>query len=125
MDLAGAETLGEIVEAFNNQAFGVTAAINSARNGIVLTDTTGATASNLIIADGDSNNTATALRIVANTAATTKNSGSLATVALMYALPRKKKEAGAVDGASLQYANRLLLPEGYDFLLLIVPWDTK
>ena len=38
-----------------HQAAGVTAAINSARNGIVLTDTTGATASNLIVADGDAN----------------------------------------------------------------------
>ena len=77
VDLSGAETLGEIVAAINDQAVGVTAAINSARNGIVLTDTTGATASNLIVADGDANETATALGIVANVAATSVNSGSL------------------------------------------------
>lgn len=77
VDLSNAETLGEIVAAINDQATGVTAAVNSARNGILLTDTTGATASNLIVADGDANNTATALGLVANVDAATVNSGSL------------------------------------------------
>jgi flagellar hook-associated protein 2 len=77
VDLSGAETLGEIVAAINDQATGVTAAINSARNGIVLTDTTGATASNLIVVDGDASETATALGLVADVEATTVNSGSL------------------------------------------------
>lgn len=75
--LAGKESLNEIIDAINQQATGVTAAINSARNGIVLTDTTGATASNLIVADGDATKSATNLGLVANVAATTKNSGSL------------------------------------------------
>ena len=77
VDLSAAETLSEVVAAINAQAVGVTAAVNSARNGIVLTDTTGATASNLIVADGDANETATALGIAANVAATSVNSGSL------------------------------------------------
>jgi flagellar hook-associated protein 2 len=77
VDLSAAETLGEIVAAINDQAAGVTAAINSARNGIVLTDTTGATASNLIVADGDANESATALGLVIDDAATSVNSGSL------------------------------------------------
>ncbi len=77
VDLDGAETLGEIIDAFNTQANGVTAAVNSARNGIILTDTTGETASNLVIADGDANESATALGIVANVAATSVNSGPL------------------------------------------------
>ena len=77
VNLAAAETLGEIVAAINNQATGVTAAINTARNGIVLTDTTGATASNLIVADGDPTTTATDLERSANAATTRKNSGSL------------------------------------------------
>lgn len=77
VDLSGAETLGEVVAAINDQTVGVAAAINSARNGIVLTDTTGATASNLIVADGDANDTATALGIVANAGVTNVNSGSL------------------------------------------------
>ncbi len=78
VDLSAAETLAEIVEAINDQATGVTAAINSARNGITLSDTTGATLSNLIIADGDSTDTATGLGIATNSASSKQNSGSLA-----------------------------------------------
>lgn len=77
VDLAGAETLGDIIEEFNSQAVGVTAAVNSARNGIVLTDTTGLSVSNLIVADGDTNDSATALGVVTNAASTSKNSGGL------------------------------------------------
>jgi flagellar hook-associated protein 2 len=77
VDLSGAETLGQIVSTINQHAAGVTAAINSARNGIVLTDTTGLTASNFIVANGDATNTATKLGIVANGAATTVNGGAL------------------------------------------------
>ena len=77
VNLSAAETLGQIVSAINSQAAGVTAAVNSARSGIQLTDTTGATASNFIVADGDANDSATALRITANTTATQINSGPL------------------------------------------------
>lgn len=77
VDLSAAETLSEIISAINAQATGVTAAINAARNGIVLTDTTLATANNLVVADGDANNTATALGIVVDDAVTTINSGTL------------------------------------------------
>jgi flagellar hook-associated protein 2 len=77
VNLAAAETLGGIVAAINSQAAGVTASINSARNGIQLSDSTGATASNFIVADGDANNTATALGITANSSATTVTSGGL------------------------------------------------
>jgi flagellar hook-associated protein 2 len=77
VDLSQAETLAEIVAAINDQAVGVTASINEARNGIVLTDTTGATASNLIVADGDASETATALGIVVDDAVTSINSGTL------------------------------------------------
>ncbi len=75
--LAGKESLNEFIDAINQQATGVTASINSARNGIVLTDTTGATASNLIVADGDATDTATNLGLTTDVAATTKNSGNL------------------------------------------------
>ncbi len=77
VDLSGAETLGQIVSAINAQAAGVTASINSARNGIVLTDTTGATASNFIVANGDATDTASLLGIAADGTATTVNSGGL------------------------------------------------
>ncbi|MCC7473813.1 MAG: flagellar filament capping protein FliD [Pirellulales bacterium] len=77
VDLSDAETLGDIVAAINDQATGIEASINTARNGILLTDTTGAALSNLIIADADATNTATTLGIVADTSATSQNSGSL------------------------------------------------
>ena len=77
VDLSATETLAEVVDAINDQATGVTASINSARSGILLTDTTGATASNLIVANGDANNSATSLGIAANVAAKTVNSGTL------------------------------------------------
>jgi flagellar hook-associated protein 2 len=77
VDLSGAETIGDIVNAINDQAAGVKAAVNSAHNGIVLTDTTGETASNFIVADGDANSTATALGIVSNSSSTKVNSGPL------------------------------------------------
>ncbi len=77
VDLSGATTLNEIIAAINAQATGVTASINSARNGIQLKDTTGATAGNFIVANGDANNSATALGIITDSAATTVNSGGL------------------------------------------------
>ena len=77
VNLTAAETLGEIVDAINSQGVGVTASINSARNGIMLTDTTGASASNFIVADGDANQTATALGLVASQTSTSLNSGTL------------------------------------------------
>lgn len=78
VNLSGAETLAEAIAAINAQATGVTATLNSARNGILLTDTTGGTASNLIVADADANQSATRLGIATNAAQTTVNSGTLA-----------------------------------------------
>jgi flagellar hook-associated protein 2 len=77
VDLSGAETLAEVIAAFNAQAVGVTASVNAARNGIALTDTTGGTASNLIVFDGDTTETATKLGIVADQTETLVNSGTL------------------------------------------------
>lgn len=77
VNLSGAETLGDIINAINAQATGVTASVNSARNGIQLTDTTGATTSNFIVANGDANNTASALGVATNTTATTVNGNGL------------------------------------------------
>jgi flagellar hook-associated protein 2 len=77
VNLSGAETLGQIISAINTQATGVTASINPSHTGLVLTDTTGATLSNFSVANGDANNSATALGIVANTTGTSINSGRL------------------------------------------------
>jgi flagellar hook-associated protein 2 len=78
VDLSTAETLEDVLDAINSSGLGITAAINAARNGIELTDTTGATASNLIVADGDATGTAGKLGLAINSAsATSVNSGSL------------------------------------------------
>ena len=64
----------------NTADAGITAAVNSAGTGIQLTDTTGGTASNLIVADGDSTSTAEALGLAtgaAGTTATNVDSGDL------------------------------------------------
>jgi flagellar hook-associated protein 2 len=55
----------------------VTASLNKARTGIVLQDVTGSSSGNLIVADGDANNTATKLGIAANVASNSVDSKSL------------------------------------------------
>lgn len=94
--LAGAESISDVVKAINSQATGVSAAINSSRNGIAITDTTGGTASNLIVANGDGTNSATALGLVSNSASTSVDSGSLsrATVSRATLLSSLKNGAG-------------------------------
>lgn len=77
IDLSDAETLDDVIEEINNSGLGITARINDARNGIVLTDTTGQTASNLIVANGDGTNSADKLGITVDAASTTTNSGGL------------------------------------------------
>ncbi len=77
VDLTGAETLGDVVNAINTQATGVQASINAARNGIQLTDTTGGSTSNFIVTNGDSNNTASALGVLTNSTATTVTGNGL------------------------------------------------
>lgn len=76
VNLAAAETLDDVIDLINAAAPNVTAAINSARNGFVVTDNT-AGGGNLIIANGDANNAATKLGIAINQAVATKNSGAL------------------------------------------------
>ncbi len=76
VNLAAAETLDDVVTAINAAAVSIDVSINAARNGIVLTDTSGGTG-NLIVANGDATNTADALRIAVNAAVGSVNSGSL------------------------------------------------
>ncbi|MFO0791471.1 MAG: flagellar filament capping protein FliD [Pirellulales bacterium] len=77
VNLTGSETLGQIIDAFNSQAAGVTATINPARNGIQLTDKTGATATNFTITNADATNTASHLGIMTDSSSTTVNGGGL------------------------------------------------
>ena len=75
VDLSSATTLGEIVELINDSGANVEASINSARNGIVVTDTSGGSG-NLVIADNGST-TATDLGIAVNAQVASTNSGTL------------------------------------------------
>ncbi len=78
VDLASAETLQDVLNTINAAGVNITARINDARNGIQLEDTSGATASNLIVADGDAQTqTASKLGLLVNTAETKANSGDL------------------------------------------------
>jgi flagellar hook-associated protein 2 len=77
VDVAAAETLGEVIELINAAAPEVTASINSARNGLLLTDTSGG-AGNLIIANtADGTSTATKLGIAINSAVASVKSDAL------------------------------------------------
>ncbi len=77
INLSGVETLSELVAAINTQATDVTAAINSNRSGIELTDTSGGTSSNFIVASAGSATIAQDLGIALNAAGTQVGSGSL------------------------------------------------
>lgn len=77
VDLGSAETLEDIIDAFNSAGISVEATLNSAKNGIVLTDTSGGSG-NLVIANGgDSLTTADKLGITYSGTATSKDSGNL------------------------------------------------
>jgi flagellar hook-associated protein 2 len=76
VNLATAETLGDVIDLVNASAPEVTASVNSARNGLVITDSSGG-AGNLIVANNDVTNSATKLGIAINGAATSVNSGAL------------------------------------------------
>jgi len=77
VDLSNTETLDDVIAAINAAGLGITARVNAARNGLELVDTTGSSASPLIVANGDGTNTADALKIAVNADQTSVNSGSL------------------------------------------------
>ena len=77
VDLSGAETVDDILELINGASIDVVASVNEARNGIVLTDTTGATASHLIVASTDATETADLLGIEVDDAVNSIDGGSL------------------------------------------------
>ena len=77
ISLAGAETLEDVIDAINAADVGITASVNSAKNGILLTDTTAGSASNMIVASADSKGTAEKLGIAVDDALESFNSGDL------------------------------------------------
>ncbi|MFN6129084.1 MAG: flagellar filament capping protein FliD [Planctomycetota bacterium] len=77
INLSGAKSLRDVIDAINSAGAGVTASLNRSKTGIMIQDVTGSTASNLIIANNDANNTATKLQVAASVSANTVDSGSL------------------------------------------------
>ena len=77
VNLSGAQTIDDVINDINAAGIGIQASVNQARNGIQLVDTTGASASNLIVADGDASQTAERLGLTVNAAVTSKNGGDL------------------------------------------------
>ena len=77
VDLASAETLDDVLAAINGAAVGISATVNAARSGILLTDTTGQVTGNLIVASIDGSGTADKLGIALNAAENQVESGSL------------------------------------------------
>ena len=76
VNLASAETLGDVVDAINAANVAITARVNRAGNGIELVDTSGGSG-NLTVADGDASNAATKLNIAIDAAKSSVDSGSL------------------------------------------------
>jgi flagellar hook-associated protein 2 len=108
VNLASAQTLGDVIDDINKAGIGIEAEINNAGNGITLLDTTGATKSNLIVANdsGDQTDTATKLGIAANGAVTSVNSGDmhLQVVSLTTQLSSLNGGAGVAIG-TVQFTN--------------------
>ncbi|MBX3425005.1 MAG: flagellar filament capping protein FliD [Pirellulales bacterium] len=76
VNLASAETLSDVLELINASSASVTAAVNEARNGIVVVDESGGSGS-LTIASGDATNAAEKLGIAFDAAAGSTDGGSL------------------------------------------------
>ncbi len=76
IDLSAAETLDQVLDAFNSAGIGISARVNSARNGIELSDTSGGDG-NLVVSNGDVSNTADRLQLSIDAAVASVNSGSL------------------------------------------------
>ena len=81
VDLAGLETVGDIVDKINDDAeagsVSVTASLNDSRSGITLTDSSTTPTQNLIVAEVGAGTTASDLGILADTSATSINGASL------------------------------------------------
>jgi len=76
VNLAAAETLGDVIRLINNSPANVTASINSARHGLQITDNSGGIG-NFVVANGDARNTADALGVAFNQASSSISSAGL------------------------------------------------
>jgi flagellar hook-associated protein 2 len=78
VDLLDAETIDDVLAAINAAGVGIRATLNTARSGIELTDTSGGSKGNFIVASGDESNTAEKLGIAVNADVGQVDSRSLA-----------------------------------------------
>ena len=76
VDLSSAETLGDVLDLINASSADVTAAFNTSRGGISISDDSGGSG-NLIVANNDGTNSADALSIAVDAAQNTVDSGTL------------------------------------------------
>lgn len=77
VDLSSAETLDDVVRLVNAAGAGVSARVNDARNGLLVTDTSGGSG-HLVLANGsDGRTTADKLRLAVDAAVASHDSGSL------------------------------------------------
>ncbi|MCA9192783.1 MAG: flagellar filament capping protein FliD [Planctomycetales bacterium] len=77
VDLSGAHTLRDVIDAINDSGIGVRAQLNRTQTGIEVLDTTGSTSTNLLIADADASSSATKLQLASSVATTSIDTGSL------------------------------------------------
>jgi len=77
VDLSAAETLDDVLTAINAASLQLRAELNSQGTGIIVRDTSGSTASNLVIADVGGGTVASELGLAIDSAATSVGSGSL------------------------------------------------
>ena len=76
VDLASAETLGDVIDLINASSADVNANFNTSRGGIVISDTSGG-AGNLVVANADGTNSADALSLAVDAAQAEVDSGAL------------------------------------------------
>lgn len=77
IDLSAAETLADVADVINTAGLALTARINQARNGLEIVDTSGSTAGNLRVANGDATDSADKLQLAIDAAVARVNSRSL------------------------------------------------
>lgn len=98
IDLSGAESLDDIIAAINSASPSLQAALDTKGTGITITDTSGSTAGNFIIADVTTSTVAADLGITINAASDSIDSGSLG---LRYVNEATSLSNYAPDGTSV------------------------
>ena len=99
VDLSSVTERQDVIDLINAAGVGISATANGAGHGIILTDTTGSTAGNLIVSDADASTTATRLNLSIDAATFTVDSGDLHLAELQQAL--RVDEGGGTTAADL------------------------